>query len=242
MKKQSNVLITGGSQRIGKQICEDLAKAGYNIIIHYNNSASEAKKLQKKIIKHNVKCKIIKCDLRKRKDLNGFLKKATKLLGPIHCLINNASIFKNDNAFSFNIELWNEHLSINLYAPLKLSQDFKKLIPEKSNGHIINILDQCVLNPETTFFSYSISKSAMYTATIILAKSFAPNIQVNAIGPGPTLKNKHQTLKHFKKQVKKTILKIGSPPDEISKSVIFILKSKAITGQFIAVDGGEHLS
>ena len=133
-------------------------------------------------------------------------------------------------------------MNINLYAPLLLSKEFKKQLPKKSSGHIINILDQNVINPDTSFFSYSISKSALLSATIIMAKSFAPNIRVNAIGPGPTLKNIHQSKKHFDKSLKKTLLKIGSPPEEIAKTVKFLLESKSITGQFIAVDGGEHLS
>ncbi len=242
MKSNKTILITGGSKRIGKQICEDLALAGYNLIIHYNKSREDAKKLQKRIKELNVQCKIIKCDLRKRDTLESFFKKASTLIGPISCLINNASVFKNDKAVSFNIKQWDEHVAINLFAPLKLSQDFKKMLPKNMNGHIINILDQNVINPETSFFSYSVTKSALHSATIILAKAFAPNIRVNSIGPGPTIKNQHQSNKHFKNQVKKTLLKTGSSPKEISRSVKFILESTAITGQFIAVDGGEHLS
>ena len=242
MKNNKTILITGGSRRIGRQICEDLAQAGYNIIIHYNKSGEDAKKLQNSLKKLNVKCEIIKCDLRKRESLDGFFKKASKLIGPISCLINNASIFKNDNVISFKTKLWDEHITTNLFAPLKLSQDFKKMLPKNMTGHIINILDQNVVNPETSFFSYSIAKSALHSATVILAKAFAPNVRVNSIGPGPTIKNQHQSIKHFRNQIKKTLLKTGSPPKEISKSVKFILESTAITGQFIAVDGGEHLS
>ena len=133
-------------------------------------------------------------------------------------------------------------MNINLYAPLLLSKEFKKHLPDNSNGHIINILDQNVVNADTSFLSYSIAKAALYAATPIFAKSFDPNIRVNSIGPGPTLKNIHQSKKHFDKSLKSTILKIGSPPEEIAKTVKFLLESKSITGQFIAVDGGEHLS
>jgi len=241
MKKNKNVLITGASKRIGKQICKELAEAKYNIIIHYNSSEREAKQLQKNIKKLNVECETIGCDFKNSKSLNGFFKRASKLIGPISCLVNNASIFKNDNVDSFNEKLWDEHMSVNLFAPLKISQDFKKMLPKNMKGHIINILDQNVINPEIDFFSYSITKSALHSAAVILAKTFAPNIKVNSIGPGPTLKNKHQSTRHFKNQVKKTLLKTGSSPKEISKSVKFILESEAITGQFIVVDGGEHL-
>ena len=170
------------------------------------------------------------------------IKKSKKLFGPIHAIINNASLFLNDDIENLNDKLWYDHMNINLYAPLILSKEFKKHLPKKSNGHIINILDQNVVNADTSFLSYSIAKAALYAATPILAKSFAPNIRVNSIGPGPTLKNIHQSKKHFDKSLKNTILKIGSPPEEIAKSVKFLLESKSITGQFIAVDGGEHLS
>jgi NAD(P)-dependent dehydrogenase (short-subunit alcohol dehydrogenase family) len=184
---------------------------------------------------------LIKSNLSNQKDLKKIINNAKKFFGTINCLINNASLFLNDNVESFSDKLWNDHLNINLLAPVRLSQEFNKQLPKKSQGHIINILDQNIFNPDTSFFSYNISKSALYTATIILAKSFAPNIRVNAIGPGPTIKNIHQSKKHFEKSVKSTPLKIGSPPSEIVKSVIFLLESKAITGQFITVDGGEHL-
>ena len=175
-------------------------------------------------------------------DVKKIIKKSKKLFGPIHAIINNASLFLNDDIENLNDKLWYDHMNINLYAPLIISKEFNKQLPKKSLGHIINILDQNVVNPDTSFFSYSISKSALLSATTIMAKSFAPNIRVNAIGPGPTLKNIHQSKKHFDKSIKNTLLKIGSPPEEIAKTVKFLLESKSITGQFIAVDGGEHLS
>ena len=235
------VLITGGAKRVGKEIALSLANNNTNIIIHYNKSLNEAKKLKILIEDKGSKCALIKSNLSNQKNLNKIIKNSKKFFGTINCLINNASLFINDNIENLSDNLWNEHLNINLLAPVKLSQEFNRQLPKKSPGHIINILDQNIFNPDTSFFSYNISKSALYTATIILAKSFAPNIRVNAIGPGPTLKNIHQSKKHFEKSVKSTPLKIGSPPSEIVKSVIFLLESKAITGQFITVDGGEHL-
>ncbi len=240
MKK--TILITGGSQRIGRSIALYLKELNYNFIIHYNKSDKSAKELRNIINHSGSSCKIIKADLSRVSDVKKIIKKSKKLFGPIHAIINNASLFLNDDIENLNDKLWYDHMNINLYAPLLLSKEFKKQLPKKSSGHIINILDQNVINPDTSFFSYSISKSALLSATIIMAKSFAPNIRVNAIGPGPTLKNIHQSKKHFDKSLKKTLLKIGSPPEEIAKTVKFLLESKSITGQFIAVDGGEHLS
>ena len=242
MSKKNNILITGGSKRIGKEISLAVANNENNIIIHYHKSLKEASKLKESVEKLGSQCAVIKCDLSKKKSVEGLIKRANKFFGPVNHLINNASVFENDNINNFTIDSWNKHMNINLYAPLKLSQDVRKLLPAKSKGHIINILDQNVIKPEISFLSYSLSKATLYSATKILAKSFAPNIRVNAIGPGPTIKNVNQSSRHFDKSVKKTLLKIGSPPEEIARTVKFLLESRSITGQFILVDGGEHLS
>ena len=240
MKK--TILITGGSQRIGRSIALFLKDSNYNFIIHYNKSSKAARELKNIINGHGRDCEIVKTDLSKISDVKDIIKRSNKFFGPIHAIVNNASLFINDNIENLNDKLWYDHMNINLYAPLIISKEFNKQLPKKSLGHIINILDQNVVNPDTSFFSYSISKSALLSATTIMAKSFAPNIRVNAIGPGPTLKNIHQSKKHFDQSIKNTLLKIGSPPEEIAKTVKFLLESKSITGQFIAVDGGEHLS
>ena len=240
MKK--TILITGGSQRIGRSIALFLKDSNYNFIIHYNKSSKAARELKNIINGHGRDCEIVKTDLSKINDVKNIIKRSKKFFGPISAIVNNASLFINDNIENLNDKLWYDHMNINLYAPLIISKEFNKQLPKKSLGHIINILDQNVVNPDTSFFSYSISKSALLSATTIMAKSFAPNIRVNAIGPGPTLKNIHQSKKHFDQSIKNTLLKIGSPPEEIAKTVKFLLESKSITGQFIAVDGGEHLS
>ena len=240
MKK--TILITGGSQRIGRSIALFLKDSNYNFIIHYNKSSKAARELKNIINSYGRDCEIVKTDLSKISDVKNMIKSSKKFFGPIHAIVNNASLFINDNIENLNDKLWYDHMNINLYAPLIISKEFNKQLPKKSLGHIINILDQNVVNPDTSFFSYSISKSALLSATTIMAKSFAPNIRVNAIGPGPTLKNIHQSKKHFDKSIKNTLLKIGSPPEEIARTVKFLLESKSITGQFIAVDGGEHLS
>jgi len=240
--KKNNILITGGSVRIGKEIALAISNSSNNIIIHYHQSFNQASALKKSVEKLGSQCAVIKCDLSKKRSTEGLIKRAGKFFGPINFLINNASVFENDNINNFTVDSWNKHMNVNLYAPLKFSRDLKKLLPTKSKGHIINILDQNVLKSDISFLSYSLSKAALYSATKILAKSFAPNIRVNAIGPGPTIKNVHQSSKHFEKSIKKTLLKIGSPPKEIARTVKFLLESNSITGQFIVVDGGEHLS
>lgn len=242
VSKKNNILITGGSVRIGKEIALAISNSSNNIIIHYHQSFNQASALKKSLEKLGSQCAVIKCDLSKKRSTEGLIKRAGKFFGPINFLINNASVFENDNINNFTVDSWNKHMNVNLYAPLKFSRDLKKLLPTKSKGHIINILDQNVLKPDISFLSYSLSKAALYSATKVLAKSFAPNIRVNAIGPGPTIKNVHQSSKNFEKSIKKTLLKVGSPPKEIARTVKFLLESNSITGQFIVVDGGEHLS
>ena len=242
MKKNPIALVTGGSKRIGKQICVDLAKNGYDIIIHYNKSKTSANILKREIAALGVQCETIKCNFNDRSQVDKFYLKASKLLGKISCLINNASVFENDKILNFTPKSWDKHLDANLYAPIKLSKDFAKEYKNDKNANIINILDQGVINPSITFFSYNISKAALHSATVILAKSLAPNIRVNAIGPGPTIKNEYQSDKNFKKQVKSTLLKKGSKPADISNTLNYILATESLTGQLIVVDGGEHLS
>ena len=242
MKNKKTILVTGGSVRLGRRICLDLASDGYNIIIHYNKSKKNAINLKKEILDNGNDCEIIKCDFNHKKQVGQLIRKSSKIFGSMYALVNNASIFENDKISNFNDKGWEKHMAINLYAPLKLSQDFYKYLSKGNKAHIINILDQNIVNPDTNFFSYSIAKYGLHGSTPILAKEFAPNISVNSIGPGPTLKNIHQSEKHFKNKKNNTLLKKGSPPEEISNTVKFILKSKSMTGQLIIVDGGEHIS
>ena len=172
MMKKRTVLITGGAKRVGREIALSLANNDTNLIIHYNKSLLEAKKLKLLLEEKGSKCALIKSDLSKQKNLKKIISTSRKFFGTINCLVNNASLFLNDNIENFSDKLWNDHLNINLLAPVRLSQEFNKQLPKKSQGHIINILDQNIFNPDTSFFSYNISKSALYTATII-------------VGPGP---------------------------------------------------------
>ena len=241
-KNTKIVLITGAGKRLGEATALKLHSLGMNIIIHYNKSKIPANILKREIVALGVRCETIKCNFNDRRKVDKFYSKASKLLGKISCLINNASVFENDKILNFTPKSWDKHLDTNLYAPIKLSKDFAKEYKNEKNGNIINILDQGVINPSTTFFSYNISKAALHSATVILAKSLAPNIRVNAIGPGPTIKNEYQSDKNFKKQVKSTLLKKGSKPTDISNTLNYILATESLTGQLIVVDGGEHLS
>ena len=238
---ENTALVTGGSERIGKAICECIAKGGWNVIIHYNKSKINALNLNKKLISYNVKSCCIKADLSKDLELKNLFINAKKEMGNINCLINNASTFELDSIHNIEKKKWDYHLNTNIWAPIFLIKQFVKNIPNKISGNIINIVDQRVVNLTPFFTTYTITKSMLWTLTQTLALALAPKIKVNAIGPGPTFPSKRQTNKQFINQYKKTPLKKAIDPKEIARAVLFILNSGSLTGQLINVDSGQHL-
>ena len=176
-------------------------------------------------------------------DLGSLVERAANALGgPLTALINNASTFEDDRAEDFTRASYDHHMDINLRAPVMLAQQFAAQLPEGETGSIINMIDQRVLNPDPTFFTYAMSKSALQWATKTLAQSLAPNIRVNAVGPGPTLKNHTQSDEDFLREAASTLLATGSPPQSLLEAVQYLLSATSVTGQMIAVDGGQHLS
>ena len=236
------IIITGGATRIGAAIAKKFSEQGTEIVIHFNKSKSQAKILKEKLENLGTKIYIVKGDLKKEKDVKNIIKFAKSKLKYFDCLINNASIFENDKLDNFNEKSWDKHISINLKAPALLIKEFSKNVLKKNNNNIINIIDQRVFKLTPFFFSYTISKSALYTLTKTSAMSLAPNIRVNAVAPGPTLKNKRQSEKHFKKQYLATPLKKQVSVDEISNCIDFFIKNRSITGQVLAIDSGQNLN
>ena len=239
--KKKNLLITGGSTRIGKEIALHFAKRGWNIIIHYFKSSSEARILKKIIEKNKVKAILIKADLKNRKQVENIFSLAKKELEKIDCLINNAALFEKDDILNFTSKNWNDHLNINLLAPAILIKNFAKQAPKKTSSNIINIIDQRVFKLTPIFMSYTLSKSALYTLTKTMAMRLGPNIKVNGIAPGPTIKSKRQSTKHFNKQARSTLLKKPVRLKDICDTVEFLINNSSITGQVIAVDSGQNL-
>ncbi len=237
----NKIIITGGATRIGAAIAKKLAGPGVEIVIHYNKSHTNAKKLKKELSKKLTKVYLIKGDLSKEKDINKIVKFCKSKLKYFNCLINNASLFENDRLENFTTKSWGKHLRTNLRTPALLSKEFIKNIKGKNNN-IINIIDQRVFKLTPYFFSYTISKTGLYTLTKTMAMSLAPNIRVNGIAPGPTLKNKRQSEKHFKKQYLATPLKKQVDVEEICNAVDFFIKNKSITGQVLAIDSGQNLN
>ena len=235
------IIITGGATRIGAAIAEKLSGPNKQIIIHYNKSKAKAENLKKKLQNYGSKIYLVKGNLCKEKDVMKILKFAKSKLKYFDCLINNASIFENDKIENFSSKSWENHISTNLKAPAILSKEFAKNIRGKNNN-IINIIDQRVFKLTPYFFSYKISKTGLYTLTKTSAMSLAPNIRVNGIAPGPTIKNQRQSEKHFRKQYLATPLKRQVDVDQICNAVDFFIKNISITGQVLAIDSGQNLN
>ena len=235
------IIITGGATRIGAAIAKKLSGKGIEILIHYNKSKSKAENLKKVLQKNGSKVFLVRGDLSKENDVNKIVKFAKSKLKFFDCLINNASLFENDKLENFSTKSWGKHLRTNLRTPALLSKAFARNIKGKNNN-IINIIDQRVFKLTPFFFSYTISKTGLYTLTKTSAMSLAPNIRVNGIAPGPTLKNKRQSEKHFKKQYMATPLKKQTDVQEICNAVDFFIKNRSITGQVISIDSGQNLN
>ena len=237
----NKIIITGGATRMGAAIAKKLSGANKEILIHYNKSKLKAERLKKELEKNGTKIYLAKGDLSKEADLRKVVKFAKTKLKYFDCLINNASLFENDKLENFTTDSWGKHLRTNLRAPALLSKEFAKNIKGKNNN-IINIIDQRVFKLTPYFFSYTISKTGLYTLTKTSAMSLAPNIRVNGIAPGPTIKNQRQTEKHFKKQYLATPLQRQVDVDQICNAVDFFIKNRSITGQVLAIDSGQNLN
>jgi len=235
------IIITGAATRIGAAIAEKLSGHNVEIAIHFNKSKSKAEILKKKLQRLGTKVHLVKADLSKEKDIYKLVKTLKSKMRYFDCLVNNASLFENDKLENFNSKSWEKHISTNLKAPALLSKEFSKNTRGKKNN-IINIIDQRIFKLTPYFFSYTISKAGLYTLTKTCAMSLAPNIRVNGIAPGPTIKNKRQSDSHFKKQYFATPLKKQVNVNEICNAVDFFIKNASITGQVLAIDSGQSLN
>jgi len=235
------IIITGGATRIGKSIALELAGNDKQIIIHYSKSYVAAKRLKLNLENLGSTVYLLKADLNNFEKTQKIISYAFKKMKGLDCLINNASVFENDNLTNFSEKSFLKHININLKAPAILIRDFAKMY-RGNQGNVINIIDQRVEKLTPFFFSYTLSKSGLVTLTKTAAMKFAPNIRVNAISPGPTLKNKRQSEKHFRRQWKSTILEKKVDTKNISSAVKFLIKNDNITGQIINVDSGQRLA
>lgn len=236
-----NALVTGAAKRLGRAIALDLARHGWNVAIHYNSSEREARVTCEDAHVAGAKAVLVKADLAREEETLTVVERAAQQLGPLTALINSASIFENDQWYSADRASWNRHMEVNLRSPLVLAQSFAKQLPRDATGAVINLLDQRLFKPAPDFLSYGVSRAGLHWLTITLAQALAPRIRVNAVAPGPTLKAARQSAAHFERERNSTILGQGSEPQDICDAVRYLLEARAVTGQTIAVDGGQHL-
>lgn len=239
MPETKTVLVTGAAKRLGRAIALDLAAAGWNVAIHYHGSVEEAEATAAEARALGVRAATFKANLSREEDTAQLVARAAGEMGPLTALINSASLFENDDWQSASRASWDAHMEINLRAPFLLSQNFARQVT--GTGAIVNIIDQRVLKPTPQFISYSLSKAGLYWLTTTLAQALGPHIRVNAVGPGPTMRNARQSEADFARQRDATILKRGAEPGDVAGAVRYLLEADAVTGQMLAVDGGQHL-
>ncbi|MEZ5776409.1 MAG: SDR family oxidoreductase [Hyphomicrobiaceae bacterium] len=237
-----SALVTGGARRIGRAISIGLAREGFRVAVHHHSSAKEARAVVAEIEEMGGTAVAVAGDLARPATAERLVTAASDGIGPINCLVNNASLFLYDDIATLSEETWQAHMDVNLKAPVFLARAFARQLPEDHMGSIVNLIDERVWRPTPLFLSYAIAKSALWAATQMLAQALAPRIRVNAIGPGPTLPSVYQTKEQFEGQAHATPLRQGSSPEEIASAVIFLTRTASMTGQMIALDGGQHLA
>jgi NAD(P)-dependent dehydrogenase (short-subunit alcohol dehydrogenase family) len=240
-------LVTGAAMGIGRKIAERLALARYSVVLHCSlASRADAEAAAASIKEQGGKAVVLPSDLREEGALARLAADAADaaaIFGPLTLLVNNAAIFEADDAASFDLERWEKHFSVNLRAPVVLSRDFAGQLPDGIEGAIVNIIDQRVLRPTPQFFTYNLSKSALWAATRTMAQAFAPKgIRVNAVGPGPVSPNFNQGEAGFAREVRGLPLARAISPGEVAGAVLYLATARNVTGQMIAVDAGQHLA
>jgi NAD(P)-dependent dehydrogenase (short-subunit alcohol dehydrogenase family) len=233
--------VTGAARRIGRAIALDLARRGWSVAVHCRESIAAAEEVVGLVREQGGQAVVLQADLAREAETTDLIERAAAALGPVDCLVNNASAFEQDRVESATRGSWDLHLETNLRAPFVLIQQLARQLPAESSGNVINLIDQRVWNPTPQFVSYTVSKAGLWMLTRTMALALAPRIRVNAIGPGPTLRSARQSEQDFERQWSSTPLRRGTTPEEICAAVRFILDAPAMTGQMIALDGGQHL-
>jgi NAD(P)-dependent dehydrogenase (short-subunit alcohol dehydrogenase family) len=234
-------LVTGGARRLGRAMALALARAGFDIALHYATSAAEAEEAAAAVRALGRRAVTLRADLSREDEVTSLLPAAEAALGPIGVLVNNASTFERDEWHDATRASWDLHLEPNLRAPFVLTQAMARALPRTAEGVVVNLLDQRVWSLTPHFVSYTVSKAGLWALTQTMALALAPRIRVNGIGPGPALPSARQSLQQFENQCRSTPLRRGTDPEEVAAALLAILSFRSMTGQMIALDGGQHL-
>lgn len=241
MTSRGAALVTGAGRRIGQALALEAARAGYDIAVHHRGPADEAAETVAAIQALGRRAIAVSAELSDETQVSGLIARTVEL-GPLTLLVNSASSFNDDRVGALDRALWDAHLETNLRAPIVLAEAFAAALPADAEGLIVNIVDQRVWRPNPQFFSYSLSKAGLWWATQTLAQALAPRIRVNAIGPGPTLPSVHQAPGEFEAEAAGTLLQRHANPDDLAAALRYLIDARAVTGQMIAVDAGQHLA
>ena len=240
--KPGAALVTGAGARLGKAMAEALGEDGWAVAVHYNRSAKGAEQTAAMIHALGARAVTVQANLSDEAETSGLMRAAADALGqPVTLLVNCASTFADDSATEHSRADWDFHMEPNFRAPVHLAKAFAQDLPKGEKGLVVNLIDQRVWKLTPQFFTYTLSKAALWQATMVLAQALAPNIRVNAIGPGPTLKSVHQSEDDFAAERRATLTREGSSPEEIVRALRYLVAADSVTGQMIASDGGQHL-
>jgi NAD(P)-dependent dehydrogenase (short-subunit alcohol dehydrogenase family) len=234
-------LVTGGGKRIGRALSLALADAGFAVAVHCHDSGREAEEVAAEIQTRGVASVVLEADLQLENAVSDLVPRAVAALGPLGALVNNASRFDRDEWDTADRASWDRHMEPNLRAPFRLIQRFAEALPAEAEGVVVNMLDQRVWSLTPHFVSYTVAKAGLWTLTQTMALALAPRIRVNGIGPGPTLPSPRQTGEQFERQCASVPLRHGTSPDEIGRALLALLALPSLTGQMLALDGGQHL-
>ena len=238
----TTALVTGAARRIGAAIAGDLAANGFAIALHFHRSGGEAEALAERIVRQGGRAVALQADLTDETQAGTLVQRAAAALGPVRLLVNSASIFADDSAAAPDFATWDRHFAIHLKAPALLTADLARQLRDNEDGLVVNVIDQRVWKLTPSFFSYTLSKAALWTATQTMAQAFAPRLRVNAIGPGPTVVSERQTPADFQAQLDGLIMKRGPALSEFGATIRYLWQARSVTGQMIALDGGQHLA
>jgi NAD(P)-dependent dehydrogenase (short-subunit alcohol dehydrogenase family) len=240
-QKHQVALVTGAGKRIGRAIALGLARAGWDVAVHYRSSEREANETVEAIRALGLRAEALKADLANEDEVRALPARAAAALGRVTCVVNNASLFEYDSATTFSPALLATHMQANVAAPLLLAQALHAATPESSQAVVINLLDQKLYNLNPDYLSYTLSKAALHTATTMLAQALAPTVRVVGVAPGITMVSGEQSEEGFAKAHQVTPLQRSSTPEDIADAVVYAAGARAITGTTLVVDGGQHL-
>jgi NAD(P)-dependent dehydrogenase (short-subunit alcohol dehydrogenase family) len=235
-------LVTGAARRLGREIALALARDGWDICVHYAKSRGDAHVTVGEIEGLGRRAVAINRDLAVEKGVRSMLAECTQELGPVSCIVNNASLFEYDDAAEFKADNLLHQMRINTAAPVLLAQGLHAALDDDARGVVINLLDQKLWNPNPDFFSYTLSKSALAEATRLLAMALAPKVRVVGVAPGITLPSGKQSEAGFARAHRQTPLGASSTPEDIAEAVVYLARARAVTGTTLLVDGGQHLA